>query len=175
MSSIDTSPVGIDSQLLMHANREKFNDEHERANHAHAKSLLTQLFRNRVQVCLSIISVSEFLFPYDDTQKIKEIANLEKAFSIVPFNNRAAILASSIARESKELIDGTRPNDRALVLADAKILASLIVHGCKRIESLDKKFIAIATRRGCLVNTIPFQRLLPSMQTDDKAPKRKRK
>ena len=53
--------IAIETNILMHAYREKFENDEQRKWHSIALALLKQLAHDEVTVCVSVISVSEYL------------------------------------------------------------------------------------------------------------------
>ena len=74
MNSHDRSMVGIDSMILMHAYREKFGTNELKEWHLRAKTLLDKLFKLEILVCISTVTVGEFLagIVVDEVSKHRE-------------------------------------------------------------------------------------------------------
>lgn len=157
MSSKSDKYVGIDSVLLCHAYRDKNLNDQCKLNQKRARGTIRAVKDAKLKPCISIISVAEFLVRVPAEMKTQMLTMLSEEFMIVPFNKHAAVIASGLVDDAKRLVDNTRPNDRAVLFGDTKILASLLAFGCNRFETMDEKFTTLARKICGDVNTFSPQ------------------
>lgn len=157
MKELDRSMVGIDTQLLIHAYRENHATPEEEANHAKASALIRTLIRNRIQICISAITVAEYLTGIPQDRHAARVNDLSETYLIATFNMRASVIAASMVAYAKTIVSG----DRQVVMADTKIVASLLANNCRRFETMDEKLAKIAQHAGMQVNSVPVQLELP--------------
>ena len=118
MRSHDRSMIAIDSMILMHAYRDKFATAELKDWHRKSRALLNQLFKDEVVVCVSTISICEFLVGIPESEHTSMVNHFNETFTVAPFNLRAAIIAATLVPNAKKLISG----DRTVVYADTKII-----------------------------------------------------
>ncbi len=160
MKSHDRSMVGIDSMILIHAYREQFATDDLKEWNVRAKSLLDKLFKLEILVCISTITVGEFLAGIPEAEHTSMVNHFNETFTVAPYNLRAAMIAARLVPVAKLLVSGDRP----VLFADTKIIGSLIAQGCKRVETFDNKFSKIATPHFRKVNQMQEQPNLPGIE-----------
>lgn len=161
-------PVGIDSDILIHAYHQTKNDQDDISERA--RRLLDWLFDQKRPVYLSVISIGEFLVKVPIGKHARTIQKLEERFRIAPFNLKAASLAADLVSKSKNnpaivRVDGDRP----CLMADIKIVASLLATGSVRqIYGNDDRMISIVNSLSTTVATkLPVDPLTLLQYQDD--------
>ncbi|MCY2977449.1 MAG: PIN domain-containing protein [Planctomycetota bacterium] len=158
----DKSMLAIETNILMHAYREKFENDEQRDWHRRAHALLKQLARDEVTVCVSVISVSEYLVGIAESDRPRVATQLAETFTIAPFNIRAGIIAAGLVKTAKSMLTGVR-YERPVLFADTKIIGSLVAHGCTRCETFDEGFAKLAATVMKKVNQLQIQPDLPGI------------
>lgn len=130
------APIGIDTNILIYEslNEKKLLaiDDKEQRNekvlqHRRARRLLRRCHEEKRPVMLSIISVGEYLVKVENSQRDEMAKRLDRRFVIAPYNRQAAIFAARIVESTKNPKKAVRiVGGRPVVMADAKIIASLI-------------------------------------------------
>lgn len=164
--STNRSMLGIDTMILIHAYRSVFTTDQQKQDHEKCKAILKQLLKDNVAVCISTISVCEFMVKIPLSDRASMLNHLEDSFTIAPFNVRAAMIAACLVEDAKQLGNG-QSGDRPILLADSKIIATLEAHGCGRIETFDQRFAKLAQKRFKHVNSLQIQPNLPGFKKDE--------
>ena len=132
--------VGFDTMMLIYAFRDKPCSV-EGAKHTRlAKSLVQELTISGSRICISIITVAEYLVKVEASRRHQMLQFFEKQFEIAPFNLQAAQITADLVPFAKTLVNLDRP----VVMADTKIAGSLIARRCPVIYTADEKFKKIA-------------------------------
>lgn len=154
MSKGKPTPIkaGIDTNVLIHA----LVDPNEKVTGQKAmlvkrsKWLLRELVSERCEIYVSIISLAEYLVRVSEDRHDQTIQAMETQFRIAPFNFRAARECSVLVTEAKRILrsDGSRQvGERSILMADSKIIASLVAANVDRIYTHDRKAMEIANIR----------------------------
>ncbi len=150
--------VGIDSNILIYAfaspGLPSDQDLMERAGW-----LLDALFDQKATVCVSVVSIAEYLVKIPLSQHSQMIRKLESRFTIAPFNLRAASVAADLVAKSKNNAHVTRRDgDRPCLMADTKIAASLFAAGIRELYANDSRILDLAKISGLSVQGLLLQR-----------------
>jgi hypothetical protein len=147
-------PVGIDTDLLIQFSRcesdlEAYEDPEERQVQRrfaiYSRRLIERLRDQQAPIFISSITVAEYLVRVDPAKHGQVIRDLQEIFTVVGFNLHAASIASDLAARSKSRHKSVRRNnDRMIVSADTKIIASLLAGGAKTIYLHDENAYDLA-------------------------------
>ena len=96
--------LGIDSMILMHAYRKTFATEALKEWNRRSKVLLKTLRKDEVIVCISTISVCEFLAGIPESEHTSMVNHFNETFTVAPFNMRAAMIAATLVPSAKKLV-----------------------------------------------------------------------
>ncbi len=133
-------PAAIDTQILIFALRTKFKDDDQKQLAARSRELLKMLHDTSTPIVLSLISVGEYLVGVEERRRAMVGQELVERFRIAPYNLRAAVVAAGLVPEAKKLVDG----DRQLLMADCKIVGSIVTYPCKVFYTHDAKLRKLA-------------------------------
>lgn len=141
-------PVGIDTDLLIQSylsasDLDAYTDPEARDSQRlfalYAKRLIEDIRVRKTPLLISSITVAEYLVKIPAPQHGQSIRELQELFTIVNFNLRSASIAADLVAKAKTRHKSARRNnDRMIVSADTKIIASLIAAGAKTIYFHDK-------------------------------------
>ena len=163
------APVGIDTNILIYAEKSEsqlrsisIRAERDQARifSTYSLRLLARLRDEGHPLLLSSVSLGEYLVPVKPALHAEVIREVAKLFTIVDYNQRAASLAARIVAETPRTGRTMRENGgRPVVMADTKLIASLIAGGARTIYFNDRRAKNIA---------MPFTdaRMLPTTPTD---------
>jgi hypothetical protein len=133
--------VGVDSQVVIYAGvvPKNVTESAKSAQYAElsrrAKMLLHNLRSERV--VLPLIAISELLVPVPVSKHGLLIAALKELFVCTEFGERAASIAADIWARYKNVPSDRRYDDRHVMRADVKIIASAKAAGATRFYSHD--------------------------------------
>ncbi len=107
--------------------------------------LLDYLMGQKAIIQLSYVSVAEYLVKVPVAKHAAAIKKLETRFRLAPFNLEAASIAADIVNHSKQsTVVVRREGDRPCLMADTKILASLIASGMQTFYANDERIRTLA-------------------------------
>ena len=139
----DATPVGIDTNIVIYAQKSesdfrKIKDMDQRREvrtlSRCSVRLLTRLQDSGHPIFLSAISLGEYLVRVEPDVHVTVTRELSKLLTVVDFNQRAASIAAGMVDCSKELNSSMRLKiDRPVLMADIKIIASLVAANVKTI------------------------------------------
>lgn len=132
--------VGIDTQILIHAYRTSFKSTEEQVIASRSRRLLADILQSESMICISSITLGEFLAGVNANVVTKTANEIQKNFQIAQYNTHAAIVNAQLTPFIKPLASG----DRKVLSADSKILASIIAASCNQFFTFDAKFLKLA-------------------------------
>ena len=147
-----TAPVGIDTNILIYALQDptklkKADRKQGERNRRYAERLFRRLHSEKRRIMISVITVAEYLVKVPEAQHSDMIRAFEDEFTIAPFNRQAASFAARIVASTKESKKAVRvTGGRPVIMADTKIVASLIAADAREIFFGDAGAVKIAKR-----------------------------
>lgn len=144
--------VAIDSQVLAWYVQDPSVNVDVRVRRA--RWLIDGLVRDRAQILLPSVALSEFLYPVDDVDRRAMWATVADIFQIAPHDAHAAEIGAklsvlALARPRKE------PGDRQVAKADAQIVASAKAAGATVFYSNDPGCRELAAQVGMEAIDLP--------------------
>lgn len=122
-----------------------------------ARWLFNALEREKAQVVVSAVSVSEYLSPVDPKKHRGVLAAISGHFVIQPFDVRCTSLAASLWIDGKSTREMSMPDSRKCLRADCLIVACAKIAGVNRFYSGDAGCRKLAERIGLQALDLPTQ------------------
>ncbi len=148
----DARLVAIDSQILVWGIRKEGTEEQKKR----ANWLFQSLEEEDSQIVVPAVALSEYLTRVDSDNHKNVIASLTVRFIISPFDVKCAALAARLFADGRGLIKKGTKGSRAVLRADAMIIASAASHGARHFYSGDAACRKLAGRvPGLIVDDLP--------------------
>ena len=148
MSEAQSTPglrVGLDTNILIYAFSNPKSDD-EKALAKSSKRLLESLEERKCRICISIISIAEYLAKVEVSRHTSFIQRIESRYQISGFSLHAASQTARIFGLAKKPAKAGRTKaDRVCLAADCKIIGSLFADRVVEVYTNDKEFMELAS------------------------------
>ena len=143
--------VSVDSMTLVWGIRKEGPEE----QCLRAKWLFGQFTKRRTQVIVSAVAVSEYLTAIEQASHASVIAEMEKRFLIMPFNEHCASLAASLFQMGLKMRLKNEPGGRPILRADTMVVATAKTFGAGTLYSGDDACRRLAIKAGLKALDLP--------------------
>lgn len=120
----------------------KTNPPHEMTKRA--RYLFDELERDKAQIVLPSIVVTEFLCAVHDAARASVLAGLNRRFRIEPFDVRDTVLAAQLWDHGNARRKKGSPGGRVALRSDIYIIATAAGHGAKEFYTDDERCYRLA-------------------------------
>jgi len=125
--------VAIDTQILIYSLREKFETEEQKSDSANAQTLMASVLSAGSRICISAITVAEYLVGVEQINRNSTLLQLTSSFDVAAFNTRSAAIAADLFPSMKQASNA----NRKIFSADSKIVSTIIAHNCRLMYTND--------------------------------------
>ncbi len=140
MGNFKHAMVAIDSMVLVWGIRQDGPEDKKKS----ANWLFTALEKNKMQIMIPSIVLSEYLTPLSEEESSLASAEISSLCVIAPFDTRCAMLAAKLFRQGKQHYPSGVKHGRACLRADCMIIATAKAHGASIFYTGDKNCLKLA-------------------------------
>ncbi len=97
--------VGIDTQILIFAHKERFADKEQEQFALRAKRLLKNLMDEKTRIVVSMITIGEYLAGVAEHDRPKIGQEMMERYLVAPYNLRACVLSAKLTPMIKKLVN----------------------------------------------------------------------